>query len=140
MPVLTLFFMEVSAAFVPAEKSSTEAAATSSMDNIIRELSVQEFEKLTGKKLNGIQKWQYKKMQHKLNKPAAMGIFPERDELSEGFQALPFFGSLLTLGVLYLVMIFTARDRNALRWAGMGLTVVALALSAAALISTLSGY
>jgi hypothetical protein len=47
---------------------------------------------------------------------------------------------LLTLGIVYLVMLFTAQDRNALRWAGFGFTVVALLLSAALLIGTMSGY
>jgi hypothetical protein len=140
MPMLTLFFMEASAAFVPAEKNTSGVEAPATMDNIIRELSVQEFEKLTGEKMNGLQKWQYKRMQKKLTRNAGLSIIPERDELTEGFQALPFFGSLLTLGIVYLVMVFTARDRNALRWAGWGLTVAALAFTVAALIGTLSGY
>jgi hypothetical protein len=37
-------------------------------------------------------------------------------------------------------MIFTAQDKNALRWAGLGFTVAALLVSAAALIGSLSGY
>ncbi len=69
----------------------------------------------------------------------SMGILPEREELTEGFQWLPFFGSLFTLGLVALVMLFTARDANALRWAGLGVSVVAIAFTVAGLLVAAGG-
>jgi hypothetical protein len=133
-------FVEVSAAFVPNATPESAEVKPQRIENLIRELSVNEFEQFSGKKLNGIQKWQYKRLQKKLHKNAGLLIFPEREELTEGFQALPFFGTILTGGLLCLIMLFTARDSNAWRWSLNGLWVLALAVSVIALIGTLSGY
>lgn len=140
LSLLLIFFMQPTfAAFVPLQSGSIAETEPAKIENLIRNLSVEEFQVVTGKKFSGIQKWQYKKLQRKLKSNKSFQL-PERDELTEGFQALPFFGSLFTLGLVYLVMVFTAQDRNALRWAGYGFTVAALVLSAMALIGTLSGY
>ncbi len=127
------------AARVPVDEQTNELSAKVRMENMVRTLSAKEFQQVTGKKFSRLQQWQYKRLQKKLNSRHSAFI-PERDELTEGFQALPFFGSLLTLGIVYLIMLFTARDRNALRWAGYGITVAALALSIMLLIGSVSGY
>lgn len=77
-------------------------------------------EESLGRQLNWLEKWQLKRMEKRMKKGKSGGLFSERDELSEGFQALPFFGSLLTFGIVYFVMLFTAQDANALRWALWG--------------------
>lgn len=134
------FFIQTAfAAYVPVKEANKAVSTTNQINNLVRELSVEEFQQVTGKKFSRLQKWQYNRLQRKLNSKNAAFI-PERDELTEGFQALPFFGSLFTLGLVYLVMLFTAEDRNALRWAGNGFMVAALLVSAAALIGSLSGY
>jgi hypothetical protein len=140
VPVFSFLFLNASAAFLPVEGGTKEVSDPQKIQNLIRGLSVTEFEQLTGKKMSGLQKWQYKKAQKKLQKNSRSYIFPERDELTEGFQALPFFGSILTLGLLWVIMLFTARDRNALRWAATGLSVIAIAVSVTLLIASLSGY
>jgi hypothetical protein len=137
--VLCFFIQTAFAAYVPVNQSTKAVSPTNQMNNLVRELSAEEFQQVTGKKFSRLQKWQYNRLHRKLNSKNAAFI-PERDELTEGFQALPFFGSLLTFGLVYLVMLFTAQDRNALRWAGLGFTVAALIVSAAALIGSLSGY
>ena len=68
------------------------------------------------------------------------GIFPERMELTEGFQWLPFFGTLLTGGIVALVMLFTAQDANAMRWAGFAVGIIALGATIVSLVGTVSGY
>jgi hypothetical protein len=138
--LLCAFFIQTAfAAYVPVNETIKTVSSSNQINNLVRELSAEEFQQVTGKKFNRLQKWQYNRLQRKLNSKNAAFI-PERDELTEGFQALPFFGSLLTFGLVYLVMVFTAQDRNALRWAGLGFTVAALLVSAAALIGSLSGY
>ncbi|HSK12749.1 MAG TPA: hypothetical protein VK907_06005 [Phnomibacter sp.] len=138
--LLALCMLNATAAFVPAASGEVPSNTAASVQDLIRELTVQEFQDVTGKKLTRFQEWQYKRMQKKLNRKAAYGIFPERDELTEGFQALPFFGSILTLGLVWLIMLFTARDRNALRWAGYGVSIIALAATVASLVFSLNGY
>jgi hypothetical protein len=132
--------LNVSAAFLPVNSETKEVSDQQKTQNLIRELTVTEFEQLTGKKMSGLQKWQYKKVQKKLQKNGRAYIFPERDELTEGFQALPFFGTILTFGLLAFIMLFTAKDRNAIRWAGYGISVLAIAVSVITIISSLSGY
>jgi hypothetical protein len=97
------------------------------------------FEQATGKKLTRLQKWQYNRLQKRIAR-GQMGILPYREELSEGFQALPFFGTLLTGGLVALIMVFTARDRNAMRWAGLGITVLGMIITVATLVVGLSAY
>jgi hypothetical protein len=138
--LLCAFFIQTAfAAFVPVNETTKAVSSSNQINNLVRELSVEEFQKVTGKKFSRFQKWQYNRLQRKLNSKNAAFI-RQRDELTEGFQALPFFGSLFTFGLVYLVMIFTAQDKNALRWAGLGFTVAALLVSVAALIGSLSGY
>ena len=137
--LLIFFMLPTFAAFVPLQSGNKAETEPATIENMIRNLSPEEFQVVTGKKLNEVQKWQYKRLQRKLNSNKSFHL-PERDELTEGFQALPFFGSLFTLGLVYLVMLFTAQDKNALRWAGYGFSVAALVLSAMVLITSLSGY
>lgn len=73
-----------------------------------------------------------------LKKQSKAGIFPERDELTEGFRPLAFFGTLLTGGILYLIMLFTERDSNALRWAQWGFWGVTLVLAGLVLAYNIS--
>jgi len=67
-----------------------------------------------------------------------MGIFPERMELTEGFQWLPFFGTLLTGGLVWLIMLFTAKDANAMRWAGIAFSIIAIAATVASIVAAAS--
>lgn len=89
-------------------------------------VSAAALEDLTGKKMGWFQKMQWNRMQRQAatKKP---GVFPEREELTEGFQWLPFFGSLLTCGLVYFIMLFSAKDANALRWAAWGALIVFVA-------------
>lgn len=143
---LLLFVCSTLSAFAlyipPAEKPKevTQAVARQHAMALIKDLSVEEFQKVTGKKLTGLQKWQYRRLHARLNKGKAIGIFPEREDLTEGFQALPFFGSLLTFGLVAIVMLFTARDRNALSWAWNAVWLISLGLAVLALIMNISGY
>jgi hypothetical protein len=118
-----------SAAFVP--NKSQIAASTASA----KTMSVSEFEAATGKKLNWFQKFQFKRAQKQMAK-GKMPAFWDAEELTEGFQVWPFLGSIFTGGILYLVMLFTAKDSNALRWARWGAFVVWLLLAGV----TIYGY
>jgi hypothetical protein len=130
------FFQTAFAAFVPVNETTKTIYPANQMNNLVRKLSAEEFQQVTGKKFNRLQKWQYNRLQRKLNSKNAAFI-PERDELTEGFQALPFLGSLLTFGVVFLIMLFTAKDRNALRWAGKGFIMAAITFALLGLISIL---
>jgi hypothetical protein len=127
------------AAFVPQIKTNGGLNEQAQTQNLVKSLTVEEFQKVSGRKLTRFQKWQYLKLQRKLQN-SKMAIIPERDELTEGFQALPFFGAILTLGISALVMFFTAQDRNAMRWAMNGVWLLAIAFSVISIISALSGY
>jgi hypothetical protein len=119
---------------------SDEAIKQQEALSLVKNLSVEEFQEVTGKKLSGLQKWKYKKLHKRLNSSKSMGIIPEREDLTEGFQALPFFGSLFTLGIVAIVMFFTARDRNANNWAWNAVWLLSIVFAAATLIMAISGY
>lgn len=108
--------------------------------NLIKELSVEEFELLTDKKMSPGERKRYLRVQKKLQKGKLLQFFPERDDLTEGFQALPFFASFFTVGLVALIMVFTARDRNALKWALNGFYAVVLVGGILAFIGSLSTY
>ena len=127
------------AAFVPQSNTGKEITANEQTQSLIASLTVEEFEQLFGCKLSRLEKWQYKKMQRKMQ-GSSKAFIPERDELTEGFQALPFFGAIFTFGISALVMIFTAQDRNALRWAFYGVSLLGIALSVISLAGAMSGY
>lgn len=101
-----------------------------------------ELENLTGRKLSFFERLQFFMAGRQLKKAKKAGIFPERDELTEGFRPLAFFGSLFTLGLLFLIMLFTERDANALRWAQWGLWGAALVVLGLTVAYTISegGY
>lgn len=80
----------------------------------------EQMEKVLSRQLNWFEKWQVKRMEKRLAKGKPRGPFSEREELTEGFRSLPFFGSLLTLGLLAIVLGFTAEDNNVVRWANWG--------------------
>jgi uncharacterized BrkB/YihY/UPF0761 family membrane protein len=92
-------------------------------------------EESMGRQMNWLEKWQLQRMEKRMKKGKPGGLFSEKDELSEGFQALPFFGSLLTFGIVYFVMLFTAQDANALRWALWGGLLAVTIITVTQLIS-----
>jgi hypothetical protein len=100
------------ASFVPALASESDGKS-------VKTISLSEFEARTGKKLNWMERMQFKHAQKMLAKGKAPAFW-DAEELTEGFQVWPFLGSFFTLGILYLVMLFTAKDSNALRWARWG--------------------
>jgi heme A synthase len=128
--VILCSYVTANAAFVPAAESKPLSQKT---------ISLSEFEALTGKKLNWMERLQYKKLQRLTAKGKKAAVW-NAEELTEGFQFLPFIGSILTLGILYLVMIFTAKDANALRWARWGALIVLTVATAVALIGSTQGY
>jgi hypothetical protein len=101
-------------------------------------ISKETIEKVKGKKLNLMERIQLKMLNKKLKKGKIAGIFPERDDLTEGFRALPFFGTILTVGLLALIMLFTARDRNALNWAFTGVSIIGIVLTILSFIALIS--
>jgi hypothetical protein len=123
------------ASFVPAKTNE------SSKQQSLKPISLAEFESKTGKKLNWIQRLQFKKMQRMMQQGKFDSAW-DAEELTEGFQFWPFIGSFLTLGTLYLVMLFTAKDSNALRWARWGAFAIWVVwlIGAIALISSGSYY
>jgi hypothetical protein len=105
------------AAFV----SKGDVVRKSKNEELVAEATVkQQMEGLLNRQLNWFEKWQVKRMEKRLAKGKPRGPFSEREELTEGFRALPFFGSLLTLGLLAIVLGFTAEDNNVVRWANWG--------------------
>ncbi|MCU0388894.1 MAG: hypothetical protein MUE71_09840 [Chitinophagaceae bacterium] len=141
LSILLLLFVLVTqttfAAFVQQTGPANESASSSQASEQVKSQMERESGSIDGRKLSLLERWQYKKIQRKIQKNHS-AIFPERDELTEGFQALPFFGSILTCGLLWLIMLFTARDRNALRWAGNGIAILAIAFSVASIIALVS--
>jgi hypothetical protein len=99
-------------------------------------ISKETIEKVKGNKLNFMERVQLKMLNRKLKKGKIAGIFPERDDLTEGFRVLPFLGALFTIGIVYLIMLFTAKDRNALKWASLGTTFAFIAVSIITFISS----
>ena len=88
--ILFLFVSpSVKASFVPAPTSETKT---------YKSMSVSEYEALTGKKLNWVQKIQFKHAQKMLAK-GNISAFWDAEELTEGFQVWPFLGSIFTLGI-----------------------------------------
>ncbi len=124
------------AAFVPMEKSGPEPQVKTKGLQISKET----FEKAKGKKLNFLDRLELKIINKRLSKGKMTGIFPERDDLTEGFQFWPFFGTMITGGLLAVIMLFTAKDRNALRWASIGLTTLLGLVGLITLLTTTSGY
>jgi hypothetical protein len=102
------------AAFPPHTTENSIAAEKAPAE---KKTLAQVMQETMGRQLNWLEKWQLKRMEKRMKKGKSAPLFAERQELSEGFQALPFFGSLLTFGIVYMVMLFTAEDANALRWA-----------------------
>lgn len=133
--VATLLVQLSFAAFTPY--TPEQAAAKPAPLNAT--ISAEACEKAMDKKLTRLQKWKLKLLQKRTMRGQA-GIFPYREELTEGFQALPFFGTILTAGLVALVMLFTAKDRNAMRWAGYGISVLSIIITVATLVVGLSVY
>lgn len=92
-------------------------------------------EEAMGRHLNWMEKWQVKRMEKRLAKGKSAPIFPEREELTESFRPLPFFGTLLTGGLVYIIMLFTAKDSNSLKWAFYGFLLLWTAFLVARLVT-----
>jgi hypothetical protein len=129
LTAILLSFYCSHAAFVPAVQQHSPTIV----------MSLSEFEAATGKKLNWMERMQFKKLQKSMKK-GKLRSMRDTEELTEGFQFLPFIGSFLTLGILYLVMMFTAKDANALRWAGWGAFSIWLVGLTLSIISLTQGY
>ncbi|MES2648465.1 MAG: hypothetical protein V4717_16420 [Bacteroidota bacterium] len=129
--VLLSFFCSY-AAFVPAAEKQTS-------NHQARLMTVSEFEAQTGKKLSWLERLQYKQLQRNIKNGKLNAVW-NAEELTEGFQFLPFIGSILTLGILYLVMLFTAKDVNAIRWARWGAVIVLTAATVISLVGFSQGY
>jgi hypothetical protein len=108
------------AAFVSHTAAKGEATAAAPAE---KKTMAQLMEEAMGRHLNWMEKWQVKRMEKRLAKGKPPGPFSEREQLTEGFRPLPFFGVILTLGLLYAVLIFTAKDSNSLKWAGLGFSI-----------------
>jgi hypothetical protein len=123
------------AAFVShtAVKSETAAAAPAE-----KKTMAQWMEEAMGRHLNWMEKMQVKRMEKRLAKGKPPGLFSQREQLTEGFRPLPFFGSLLTGGLVYIIMLFTAEDSNSLQWAGWGFLIVWLAFLAIRVVNLVS--
>ena len=120
------------ASFVPAEEKQSAPGQS------FKPVTLEEFEATTGKKLNWAERIQFKKAQRMMAK-GKMSPFWNAEEITEGFQFLPFIGSFLTLGIVYIVMFFTAKDANALRWARWGAFAIWVVWLTAAIVMMASG-
>ena len=90
---LLLISFTTKASFVPAEEKQSVA------NNSVKTITLAEFEAKTGKKLNWIERLQFKKAQRMMAK-GKVPPFWDGEELTEGFQVWPFLGSFLH-SVLY---------------------------------------
>jgi hypothetical protein len=129
MKSLLLSFLSLLIVFSVSASAVSPVTASAGADGEST-LMVAAIEQLTGRKMTMLEKWQLKLAKKKLERQQQRGLFPETEELTEGFQPLPFFGSILTLGLLYGVMLFTAKDANALRWSYRGFFIAWLAFLA----------
>jgi hypothetical protein len=100
--------------------------------------SANAYDNLRGKKTGWFQKKQRNWMQRQASKKKR-GVFPHRENLTKGIQGLPFFGSLLTLGIVFVVMLFTAKDKNSLKWAFWGFAIV-MAVIAVSVVGAAIAY
>lgn len=115
----------------------TEKTTGSGTEAAIKTISLSEFEAKTGKKLTLLERFQFKQAQKMLNK-GKLASPAKRQSLTRGFQFLPFIGSFFTLGLVGIIMLFTAKDQNALRWAWWGTLAVWSVLTILLMITLLN--